>query len=194
MAEYTFLFKERNTDDRDCVRYIRLQDLFNHHVCCDGKFNVHGACYCMSLKPEVSYDDILTVLTEKQYERLCNPTNGDDFTDIIERLESSENQALFEAVQEAEKEWLVENYGGLTESDVEDIYDNYGLDYRDRGIVGCVYGDEEELGREEAYSLGYVKYGDMMERYFDFERFGEDLLEEDYYLQVGSGLIVSLNY
>lgn len=194
MAEYTFLFREKDSDDRDCVRYIRLQDLFDHHVCCDGKFNVHGACYCMSLKPEVPYEDILTVLTEKQYERLCNPTSGDDFTDIIERLKSTENQLLFEAVQETEKEWIVNNYGGLTESDVEDIFDNYGLDYRDRGIVGCVYDDEEELGKDMAYSCGYIKNGDFIEKYFDFEKFGEDLLEDYDYLKVSSGLIVSLNY
>ena len=82
----------------------------------------------------------------------------------------------------------------LDEEDVEYIFDSYGLDYRDRGIVSYVFNDAYDLGYEEAYSLGYVKRNSVSERYFDFEKFGEDLLEEEQYLELNDGRCVYLNY
>lgn len=66
----------------------------------------------------------------------------------------------------------------------------YPVDYQDRSIIGTVFEDSEELGREEAYSLGYVKEGELTERYFDFEKFGEDLIEEEMYQELESGKCV----
>lgn len=194
MRNYTFLFKENETNDRDCVRYVDLEDLRNNHLCIDGKFNVHGACYSRSLKEEdADYENITTILTEEEYKMLCNP-NGKDFTSIIEKLESEENEELFEQVIEEEKEYLMDEYG-FDEEDVEQIFDEYYLDYRDRGIVGYVFDDAYDLGYEEAYSLGYVdNRNSIVERYFDFEKFGEDLLEEEQYIQLNDGRCVYLNY
>lgn len=194
MSKYTFLYKE-NFDDRDCVAYIDLTDLKNRHLCIDGKFNIHGACYCMSLcgrNHDVNYEDIKTILTEEEFNLLCNP-DGTDLTSVIEKLESEENQALFEEVIEEEKEYLMNEYG-FDEEDIEQIFDEYGLDYRDRGIVGCVFDDVEDLGYEEAWSLGYIERDSPMERYFDFEKFGEDLLENECYMQLSDGRCVTLNY
>lgn len=194
MREYTFLFKENETNDRDCVRYVDLEDLKKNHVCIDGKFNVHGACYSMSLKEEsASYENITTILTEEEYKMLCNPA-GQNLTEIIEKLESEENGKLFEEVVEEEKEYLMDEYG-FNEEDIEQIFDEYYLDYRDRGIVGCVFKDAYDLGYEEAYSLGYVdNRNSIVERYFDFEQFGEDLLDEEQYMQLDDGRCVYLNY
>lgn len=195
MSKYTFLYKE-NVDDRDCVAYINLNDLRENHVCCDGKFNIHGACYCMSLcgrNHDANYEDIKTILTKEEYELLCNP-DGTDLTSIIEKLESEENQALFEEVIEEEKEYLMDEYN-LDEDDIETIFDNYGLDYRDRAVVGCVFKDAYDLGYEEAWSLGYVDNNDSIaSRYFDFEAFGEDLADDEYHCQLADGRIVSLMY
>ena len=194
MREYTFLFKENGTDDRDCVKYIELKDLKKNSLCCDRKFNVRGACYCMSLKEsDTNYEDITTILTEEEYKILCNP-DGRDLTSIIEKLESEENEELFKRVVEEEKEYLMYEYN-LDEEDIEKIFNEYCLDYRDRGIVSCVFEDVEELGREEAWSMGYVKMNDsIMDRYFDFEKFGEDLLEEERYLELNDGRCICLNY
>lgn len=193
MAKYTFLFKENGTDDRDCVRYIDLENLKNNHTCIDGRFNVHGACYSMSLKEDdASYEDITTVLTEEEYKILCNP-NGADLTWIIAKLESEENAELFEQIVEEEKEYLMDEYG-FNEEDIEQIFNEYYLDYRDRGIVGCVFDDAYDLGYEEAYSCGYVDRDSIAERYFDFEKFGEDLIGEENYLELNDGRIVYLNY
>jgi hypothetical protein len=124
---------------------------------------------------------------------LCNP-DGTDLASIIEKLESEENQALFEEVIEEEKEYLMDEYG-FDEDDIEQIFDEYYLSYKDRGIVGCVYDDVYDLGYETAWSFGYVKNDDsIMERYFDFEKFGEDLLEEESYMQLSDGRCVALNY
>ena len=112
---------------------------------------------------------------------------------IIEKIESKENAELFEQIVEEEKEYLMNEYG-FDEEDVEQIFDEYGLDYRDRGIVGCVFDDTEDLGYEEAWSLGYIQRDSPMERYFDFEKFGEDLLEDECYMQLSDGRCVTLNY
>ena len=194
MSKYIFLFKESGTDDRDCVRYVDLEDLKNNHVCIDGKFNVHGACYSMSLKEEdADYENITTILTEEEYKMLCNPV-GQDLTKIIKKLESKENENLFNEVIEEEKEYLMDEYG-FDEEDIEYIFDEYYLDYRDRGIISCVFDDVYDLGYEEAYSLGYVdNRNSIVERYFDFEKFGEDLLEEEQYVQLRNGRCVYLNY
>lgn len=194
MSKYTFLYKE-NGDDRDCCAYIALKDLRENHLCCDGKFNIHGACYSSSLGGgfhNANYEDIKTVLTKEEYELLCNP-DGTDLTSIIKKLESEENKALFEEVLEEEKEYLMDEYG-FDEEDIEQIFDEYGLDYRDRGVVGCVFDDTYDLGYEEAYSCGYIDRDSIAERYFDFEKFGEDLLEGETYMQLSDGRCVILNY
>ena len=195
MRNYTFLFKENGTDDRDCVRYVNLEDLKKNDVRIDGRFNVHGACYSMSLKEEdTDYENITTILTEEEYKMLCNP-QGKDFTSIVAKLESEENKELFERVIEEEKEYLMDEYN-LDEDDIDTIFDNYGLDYRDRAVVCAVYDDTYDLGYETAWSLGYVNNDDsIMSRYFDFEKFGEDLVNDDeYYCQLADGRCVYLCY
>jgi hypothetical protein len=195
MSKYTFLYKE-NVDDRDCVAYIDLTDLKNRHLCCDGKINIHGACYCMSLcgrNHDVNYEDIKTILTKEEFDLLCNP-DGTYLAEIIKKLESEENQALFAEVIEEEKEYLMDTYG-FDEDDIEQIFDEYYLSYRDRAVVGYVYEDTYDLGYETAWSCGYVSNKDsIVERYFDFEKFGEDLLQEESYMQLSDGRCVSLCY
>ena len=195
MSEYTFLFKENGTDDRDCVRYVDLEDLKRNHVCIDGRFNVHGACYSMSLREEdADYENITTIITKEEYKMLCNP-KGKDFTSIIEKLESEANTELFERVIEEEKEYLMDEHN-LDEADIDTIFGNYGLDYRDRAVVGYVFDDVYDLGYEEAWSLGYVDSNNdsIASRYFDYEAFGEDLANDEYYCKLTDGRVVSLMY
>lgn len=192
MSKYIFLYKD-NSEDRDCCAYMSIEDLKKAHVCCDGKFNIHGACYSRSLK-EVNFEDIKTILTEAEFNILCN-YNGEDLTEIINKLLSEENQALFEEIQEEEAEFLRDEYA-LDEEDLEAIFDKYYLDYRDRAVVGCVYKDAYDLGENEAISLGLVdwKMNDITSRYFDFEKFGEDLTEEEGYCELPDGRIAYLCY
>jgi hypothetical protein len=189
MREYVFLFKENNTNDRDCVRYIELSDLKKYDVCCDGKFNVHGACYSMSLKEEVFYSDMTTILTEEEYKMLCNPKKDMDFSKIINKLLSEENEELFLQVQEEEIEYLQYTHD-LSREDIKYIFDFYSLDYRDRGIVGYVYDNIEEMAEEyidECYNVP-----DYLKNYIDYEKFGQDMLDGDNYLELDNGRVVSI--
>ena len=90
--------------------------------------------------------------------------------------------------------WLCNEYN-LSRKDVEEIFDEYYLDYRDRGVVGYVFDNTLELGYEEAWSLGYVDNKDtILNKYFDYEKFGEDLLEDENYFKLSDERVVSLNY
>ena len=214
MRNYIFLYREKNTDDRDCCAYIN-KVTFD----CDHYFSAirrHGACYSCSL--EASYEEIETFLTKEEYDHLIKVNQdiedlgygikkGDDrynkgielikkVQPIYDRLLSAEAQAYFEKIQKTEKNYIEKEFG-LNEKDVEYIFDNYGLDYRDRAIVGAVFDNPEELGREEAVSLGYVRWDDTsspLYRFFNYEAFGTALLEDDGYLELPSGRIVTLNY
>jgi len=113
---------------------------------------------------------------------------------IFDTLKTEENDLLFKSIIEEEKEAMM-NEKGLSQEDVDYIFDNYNDDYQDREIVNGIYDSTYDLGYEEAWELGYVNRNDStIERYFDFEKFGEDLLEDDNYLELPSGKIASLCY
>lgn len=84
----------------------------------------------------------------------------------------------------------------LDEEEVEKIFNEYYLEYRDRGIISCVFANAYDCGYEEAWGYGYIENGNtVQERYFDFEKFGQDLADEDErYLELDDGRIVVLNY
>lgn len=212
MSKYVFLYKE-NSDDRDCVAYIENKPMrfeCGHYF---GGVILHGACY--SGGAFADYEDIKTILTKEEYNQLINFNKeigelghgiekGDEryqkgvelcnsIQNVYDKLLSEENDKLFAEVVEEEKEYLMDEYG-LDEDDVEQIFDEYGLDYRDRGIVGCVFDDVEEMGYEEANSLGYVDQNGVASRYFDYKHFGEDLLMEEQYVELSDGRVVYLNY
>lgn len=206
-----FLYKE-NVDDRDSCAYIEVSpERFEcgHYF---GSVTLHGACYCGH--DFAKYKDIKTVLTEEEYKQLIEfsknisdlgygITKGDErynkgielckaIQPIYDKLLSEENEKFFEEIVEEEKEYLMDEYG-FDEEDIEQIFDEYNLDYKDRGIVGCVYDDTYDLGYNEAFGCGYID-SEIAERYFDFEKFGEDLLEDDSYIQLTDGRCVTLNY
>lgn len=208
-----FLYKD-NSEDRDCCAYIDVEPMrweCDHYF---GGVTLHGACYGGG--NFANYEDIKTVLTEEEYGQLLQfdvdikglgygITKGDErynkgvelckaIQPIYDKLLSEDGQEFFEQIQEEEREYLMEEYG-LDDDDIDMIFDNYGLDYRDRSVVGYVYKDEYDLGYEEAWSLGYVSHNDYIsEKYFDFESFGEDLANDEYHCQLSDGRIVSLCY
>lgn len=212
MSEYIFLYKE-NTEDRDCCAYIEAKPMrweCDHYF---GSIILHGACY--SDHNFAPYENIKTILTEDEYNQLVKfneeinalgfgIVKGDErynkgvelcnsIQSIYDKLLSTENEKLFNEIVEEEKEYLIDEYR-FNEEDIEQIFNEYYLDYRDRGIVGCVFDSVYDLGYSEAYSLGYVDSNSVVERYFDFEKFGEDLLEEEQYVQLNDGRCVCLNY
>ena len=214
MSKYLFLYREKAADDRDCCAYIEAK---NQRFECDhyfGGVDLHGACYCGHDFPD--YEEIETILTKAEYEELIaynkaikdlgyGIKKGDErynkgielsksVQHIFDKLKSSEAKEFQQTIIESEIEYLKDEYS-LSDEDIEKIFDEYYLDYRDRGIIGCVFNDSSDLGYEEAWQLGYIKNGDTIaERYFDYEKFGEDLLEDENYLELDDGRVVSLNY
>lgn len=179
MSNYIFLYRTKAADDRDCCAYVDINQIKAHRICCDGKFNIHGACYSSSLGGTYSnyaYDEVDTILTEEQFNRLVNPTKNDSFEDIITALTSDEAENFFEQIKESEREYIAEEHN-LSEEEIDYVFDNYSLPYYDRGVIGYVWFDYDELGREYIGSCCSVP--DFLENYIDYGKFGEDLAEDE---------------
>lgn len=200
MSEHVFLYRIKNSDDRDCCAYI---DANGSEFVCNHYFsglNICGSCY--SGEDWAAYDDIETILTRTEYNQLLKYkkelhelgygiTKGDSryqkgikiinkIEPIVDKLKSDEAQEFFDRISSEEMEVLKEEYR-LNDSDIECILNEYPLDYRDRSIVAAVYSDMDDLGREEAWQCGYINRENesLMDRYFDYEKFGEDVVSED---------------
>lgn len=215
MSEYVFLYKEQNTDNRDCVKYIEINRIgkleYGHYF---PSIGTTGACYSMGLNVnEIDFNNITSILTKEEFLQLDEYNNaihvlehgikqGDErylkgielynsIKPILNKLKSDENETLFEEVQEEEREYLKEEHS-LNDTDIDFIFDNYGLDYRDRSIIGRVFDDIDEAAEEEAEQLGYLTKEN--ERYFDYEKFGEDLLDGENYVEMPDGRIIMYMY
>ena len=208
MGKKIFIFKELNSEDRDIVNYIERPTFDCGHYF--GSMNLQGACFSKQLRFR---KHIKTILTCKDIKKLIDIDNKiselkynikigskkykqglkllEELEPIFNKLESKENQELFIEVIEEEKEYLKEEYN-LDDIELQEIFDEYYLEYKDRGIIGRVYDDSEELGKEEAEN--YIEGFDKVEKYFDYEAFADDLLNEESYLELSSGKCVRLNY
>ena len=195
MSEHVFLYRIKNSNDRDCCAYIDTNDpdfVCNHYF---SSVDICGSCYIG--KDWANYDDIETILTRTEYNQLLKYKKelhelgygikiGDNrykkgikimnkIKPIINKLKSDEAQEFFDRISSEEYE--------LNDIDIKSILDEYPLDYKDRSIVCAVYNDMEDLGREEAWQCGYINRNDelLMDKYFDYEKFGEDVVNEDEY-------------
>ncbi|MFR3656696.1 MAG: hypothetical protein ACLTWK_00240 [Eisenbergiella sp.] len=214
MNNMLFLYRVKDSDERDCCAYIENK---NPRFECGHYFGnviLHGACY--SKHEFDKYEDVETILTKEEYEELISYNEiisklgysikeGDErykagiwasknIQHVFDKLNSEEAKDFMNDIVKSEIEYLKDKYY-LSDSDVDKIFNEYYLDYRDRGIVSTVFKNSEELGYEEAFSLGYINTNDeISQRYFDYEKFGSDLLEEESFVELDDGRIVVLNY
>lgn len=219
MNKYVFLAKIKNSDDRDCVYYYEL-DSFTFE--CSHYFSglrLSGACFSgfvQELKDIVNndFDNLETILTKEDFNKLFdidkkihNLGYGISYGDnrynlgyklanevnyIVKKLQGSSNELLFDKVITDEKEWVKKEYN-LTDDEVNVMFDNYGkgysdLGYRDRSI-GTIYTDKKEFIDDLKWNMGYDEVP-----YFDDEMFYQDMIENNSYLELESGKIVSYNY
>ena len=219
MEKMVFIFKENNSEDRDCVAYTNSTP--SKFVCGHYFSNVRlkGACYSMGLikYTKEEFSNLTTILTYEEYNKIIEFNNqlndlgiGIEFNDeryikglklieeiqpIFDKLNSKENEELFNKVIEEEKNFLIEEYN-FSNEDVEDIFEEYYLEYRDRAIVGAIFNNTYVLGEEEMWQLGYIDNSNnsFFGKYIDYEAFGEDLLKQEQYYQLEDGRIVCLNY
>lgn len=212
--EKVFLAKIKDSSERDCVKYIEFRGFE-----CDHYFSgIHicGACFYGAEKEfreftENHFEDLETILTKEEILKIfeLNDELKDlgygidkgsekynkgleiikEFKETIEKkLLSEENEQLFQKVIADEKEYTKNEYN-LINSEVEEIFNNYGLEYRDRAIVCAIFDDFDEMVEEEKFELGYDEIP-----YFDDKAFGNDLLNSEYYLELESGKIVYYAY
>lgn len=191
MERYVFFYKEQNTDDRDCVAYIDLKTLKKRNFDINNHVNIHGSCYSMGFKADIPYSKVETILTEQEYYQLGKNPLKADLGSIITKLLSKENEKLFRKIKNEEWEYLYSHYD-LTSKDIELIFETYSLEYRDRSVVSCIFKDFNDMAQEEAWQLGYVN--DENDRYFDYKKFGNDLLDGDSYVEITDDRIVYLSY
>lgn len=212
--EKIFLAKEKNSDDRDIVKYIE----FNGFECGHYFSGLHivGACFSGFEKElrdivENNFDDLETILTKEEFKQMFaindelkalgygiekDSEKYNKGMELIEKFEntigkrllSEENKKLFEKVVADEKEYIKNEYN-LTDEEVDEVFDNYGLEYQDRAIVCTIFSDFDDMVYEEKISLGYDT-----QPYFDDESFGRDLLDSGYYYELGNGRIVYYSY
>lgn len=208
-----FLYKDLNTDDRDCVKYIDLGRKFEcgHYF---ARINLTGPCFSTSIDYEHPvYENIKTILTKKEFMQLIefdieigklgySIKVGDeryqkgmklyeDIQPVFDKLKSMANKFLFEEIINEERIFMAEEYN-LDDKDIDEIFDNYSLEYRDRGIISTVWDSIEDAAYEEAESLDYVNK--QNERWFDYKKFGQDLLDGEAYIKLTNGRVVYLNY
>jgi hypothetical protein len=201
-----FMFREIDKDNRDCCSYLDAK--YREGVL---HLNTCGACfYGSSTRGLPNYDTIETVLTEEEYNAVSDyirvskgilsnfehlVKNSKPIVEqAIKKLQSDEGKEFFEKIVADEKEYLKEQWN-LSDKDIEDIFDAYPYEYKDRAIVGVIYEDYYELGETEALNVGYhlQSIGKIMDRYFNYEKFGEDLVEENgEYVELDDGRIVYL--
>ena len=206
-----FIGKEKDNDERDVVYYIKFGGFeCNHYF---SGFHLNGACFS-GFKKEFKqlFDEgkIESILTIQDIEKLYDINNKladlgfgiekdsdrykqgidllKEFDSIKEKLESKENEQLFNKVIEEEKNWCMSKYN-LSRSDIDYIFREYNGIYQDRGLILGVYNDFDDMVEQEKWSFGYENIP-----YFDDEAFGEDLLESGNYLELESGKIVYLSY
>lgn len=187
MNEYIFAFRVKD-NDRDACKYIES----TYHLDYIEEVNLHGACFCGRWNYTPNYDEVDTILSEQDfYFLLSKGITEQDYNRIVNILTSEEGIAFYNQIIQSEDEYLMEEYS-LSEDDVQTIHDEYYLDYKDRGIVGYVFDDAYEAGQEYIESCYTVP--EYLSNYIDYEKFGNDMCNDEGYLMLDDGRVVSLNY
>lgn len=206
-----FLYRLKNSEDRDACAYI---DEIPSQFECRHYFSgvrIQGACY--SGGEFASYEDISTILTKKEYQRLLQFNKdikqlgygikrGDErynkgleliknIQDIYNKLQSEEAEKFEKNIMIDEKEIMMSEWD-LTEDEIEEILDDYCLHYKDRAVIGYVYDSVEDLAENEIEQCFNVP--DYLTNYIDYSRFGQDLLQDaERYKELPDGRIVCYN-
>lgn len=206
-----FLYRLKNDSSRDACAYVNESPSTfecGHYFSGVG---IQGACYCGG--EFASYEDIETILTKQEYQKLLKfnedikelgygISKGDerynkgielikDIQVIYDKLASIKAEQFEKTIMDDEKEIMMDMWN-LLEDDIEEILNDYSLDYKDRSIIGYVYDDVEELAENEIEQ--YCNIPDFLENYIDYSKFGEDLLQDcEMYKELDDGRVVYYN-
>lgn len=191
MSKYVFVGRVKDTNDRDCCFYV--EDYLHKDIC--DNIILQGACYCGFYEEKLRAAEEGNVESYLTQEELIDFLYGNNYDFYINKLQSEEAQEFQNKIIEEEKEWVM-NYYDISKEDVDCIFNEYYLDYQDRGIVSYIYEDKYELGEEEITNCGYLNsLPDEVAQFFDFEGYGDHLVNYgDSYIELPSGKCASLNY
>lgn len=212
MSEKIFFGKQKN-DDRDCCVYIERPEFECGHYYSLPRPT--GPCYSSSWDEdgEYNYDYLDTVLTEEEYDKfrtliyeLDLVRNGLDKDEekkkladakvkelnkfIDDYLLSDKAEEFRKKIQEEEDEYLKKEYG-FDDEDIEQIHNEYGGDYFDRGIVGCVYDDSYAVA--DRWVDECCNVDDWIKNYIDYDKMGDDIVSDGDYVELSDGRIVEYN-
>ena len=217
MSSKLFLYRIKNTDDRDACVYLDSEPIkfecghYFSSICLQGS--------CFSGHSFDNYDDIETILTEEEYELLKETGKEIDELEfrieigserynkgleliekiqpIINKLQSEQAIEFYENIMQNERDILCEQYD-LSEDDLDEIFHDLRPDYRDRRIIAIVYDSVLEFGEEEAWQLGVfnnslnsLRY--IVDKCFNYEEFGQLLLQDINGMELDDGRVVILS-
>lgn len=214
MVKKVFFCKELNTDDRDCVKYIQDKPIGFKKAHYFGGVYLQGPCFHNSINRfnNTDYDNIITILSKEEINLLVEFDKAmedigyaievggpryeygmqycKNIMSIYDKLNSKENQELFNKVILEEKDYIRNEYN-LDDSYIDEVFNKTGLDYRDRSVIAYVFDTVEEFSREKAEDFGCIPNG-TARKYFDYKSFGEDLLTEEKYHKLDNNKIVEV--
>jgi hypothetical protein len=208
-----FLYKDIELEkegDRDCVVYINATPAkfeCNHYF---GGTSLQNACFSGRDLKKIEYKSIKTFLTEEEFTKLqifynsisnlgYGIVKGDErynkgielinnIQPIFDKLNSKDGKEFQNQIIEEEINYLMDEFD-IDEDDIKEIFEL--TDYKDRSFILAIYRDISEVAEDEAYELGYATKEN--ERWFDFESFGNDLLDDSRYHELSDGRIVLLS-
>lgn len=162
------------------------------------------------------YENLETILSKDEYDRFLKLKDdinslgfgisiGDEryekglklrqslLTDVYTKLTSAKAAKFLGNIIKDEKRKLAELYN-LTDCQVDQIFDESPMDYKDAGIVASVRYDSKEIA-EDFVNNYFTQIDDMsgfkLSWYIDYERLGDDLvIDSDDYLELDDGRIV----
>lgn len=162
---------------------------------------------------QIEYNDITTFLTPEQFKYMVESQNTlKDFgygikedsdkynecvkiineirTTILSWFEAPEYKTWVEEMREEEIEAIAEELG-IDEDEAEMLSNEYCEHTNgifDRDLIGGIYDDYADLGRNYAYDVP-----EWLESYVDYESLGEDEFDNGYYWKLSDGRIVGFN-
>lgn len=168
---YVFAFRIKDSNDRDAVAYI---DTSNCRTC--------GCAFYGNFFKDVPYNDVETILTEKQYIDLVTETfTHSTKEEIINTLQTKEAKEFTLNIKFDEINFICNEYH-MNRADCIDMIEYYqttnNTTYFDRGMIACVWDSKEEMAKDEMWSCGYLNsVPDFIEDCIDYEAIADRLIE-----------------
>ena len=223
MSEKIFVGRIKGDIDGDNCFYVEKAKFECGHYF--SKPHPEGACYSCGWdgfnhdSKEYDYNNIETVLTKEEYTEfrklideldsfgycLDKPENAeklkaaqakaDEVNKFInDKLCSKKAEKFKEKIAKSEKQYMMDEYN-LDENEVDEVLDNYGLDYFDNGIISQVYNDSSDVAERYVEEGIYGTIDDKLTYYIDYDKLGEDIVDNDEcFYELSDGRIVEYNY